>query len=277
VTTAPSALEGEGFPVRRAFAGMSMQDLDPFVHMDQMGEVDYTPGEPKGTPWHPHRGFETVTYMLAGSMEHKDHIGNHGVLGPGSVQWMTAGRGIVHSEMPRQEQGLLWGFQLWVNLPQSDKMCEPRYQDILASQIPVVQRPNGTVIRVIAGNVHGVAGPVGGIATDPTYLDIRLPADGTYDLLLTRGHAAFIYVYEGEGAVGGSKKEKGSSVGAGVLTVLGDGDVTHLVAGSDGMKLLAIAAAPLNEPVARYGPFVMNTRDEVRQAFEEFRAGTFLR
>jgi quercetin 2,3-dioxygenase len=267
--------DGAGVKLRRSLGSDALEYLDPFLMLDEFKSADAN-DYIAGFPDHPHRGFETVTYMLAGSFEHRDHMGNHGILGPGSAQWMTAGRGVVHSEMPLQKEGLVWGFQLWVNLPQAEKMCEPRYQDIAAREIPEVNRPDGTRIRVVAGSVFGVEGPVKGIVTDPLFLDVRVPAGVVADLTTPRGHAAIAYVFEGGGRIGGSKKEKGLEVGAGILTTFGDGEVVHLEAGLAGLSVLLIAAVPINEPVARYGPFVMNTREEIRQAFEEYRAGTFL-
>jgi redox-sensitive bicupin YhaK (pirin superfamily) len=271
VTTAPNGLEGEGFPVRRAFHGISMADLDPFVHMDQMGEVLYAPGEPKGTPWHPHRGFETVTYMLAGRMRHRDNAGNEGLLGPGSVQWMTAGRGIVHSEMPEQENGLMWGFQLWVNLPAKDKMIAPRYQDIAPDRVPEAVLAGGIVARVLAGQFAGVAGPVEGIVTEPLLLDLALAPGGSVAVPVPRGHNAFVYAFEGEATVGAPA----TALPRGSAAVLGAGDVALLGGGAKGGRVLLAAARPLNEPVARYGPFVMNDAAGIRQAVADYQAGRF--
>jgi redox-sensitive bicupin YhaK (pirin superfamily) len=209
--------------------------------------------------------------MLAGSMEHRDHKGNHGNLVAGSVQWMTAGRGIVHSEMPRQDRGLMWGFQLWVNLPARDKMTEARYQDIPPERIPEVET-GGARVRVIAGERDGVRGPVTGIATAPLYLDVRLSPGASFEQALPPGHAAFAYVFEGEAELGGAPPR----VGAARLAVLGEGERFAAVAGPAGAGFLLVAAAPLREPVARYGPFVMNTREEIAQAFRDFQSGRFL-
>jgi redox-sensitive bicupin YhaK (pirin superfamily) len=210
--------------------------------------------------------------MLAGSMRHEDHKGNRGELGPGSVQWMTAGKGIIHSEMPLQKDGLMWGFQLWVNLPAKSKMTAPRYQDIPASSIPEVQADGGVSIRVIAGEAAGVRGPVEGIVTAPLYLDVRIPAGAGYEHLLPPEHNALVYVYEGEGEVGGERME------AGELAVLSrDGEDSVRVAASNRpLRALLLAAKPLEEPLARYGPFVMNTRAEIEQAFEDYRRGRLL-
>ena len=224
-----------------------------------------------GFPEHPHRGFETVTYMLAGRMRHRDNQGNSGLLGPGSVQWMTAGRGILHSEMPEQEDGLMWGFQLWVNLPASDKMTAPRYQDIAPEAIPEVPAGEGVKVRVLAGAVNGTSGPVNAVATEPTYFDIQLDAGASFSTELPVGHNAFAYVYEGSALIGAERK----TVTRGDLAVLGKGERFVVEAGAAPTRLILLAGRPLNEPVARYGPFVMNTREEIMQAFEDFNAGRF--
>jgi redox-sensitive bicupin YhaK (pirin superfamily) len=208
--------------------------------------------------------------MLAGSMEHRDHRGNHGLLVAGSAQWMTAGRGLVHSEMPKQEDGLMWGFQLWVNLPASHKMIEPRYQDIPPERIPERRLPDGTRVRVVAGGDGDLAGPVSGIVTDPLYLDVALPPGTRWERGVPAGHACVAYVFEGRVEVG----EEGRALEAGELAVLEGGD-TFACGTPSGGRLLLLAARPLNEPIARYGPFVMNTREEIAQAFADFRAGTF--
>ncbi len=260
--------EGAGVIVRRSIGGRELDHLDPFLLLDEFRSdeaADYIAGFPD----HPHRGFETVTYMLAGSMEHRDHRGNVGHLAPGSVQWMTAGRGIVHSEMPRQERGLMWGFQLWVNLPAAQKMTEPRYQDIPAERIPEVERPGGRV-RVIAGHAGGVRGAVEGIATDPVYLDVRLDAGGTFEEPLPAEHNAFCYVYDGSLQVG---EGGGRSVLRGQLAVLGPGERVRLASPGTPARALLVAARPLGEAIVRYGPFVMNTREEIIQALDDFRQG----
>jgi hypothetical protein len=208
--------------------------------------------------------------MLAGDMEHRDHhVGNTGRLTAGSVQWMTAGRGIIHSEMPKQQDGLMWGFQLWVNLPAKDKMVAPRYQDIPPGDVPVVKRPDGAVVRVIAGEVDGVVGAVKGIATAPLFLDVALPAGVSVEQALPMKHASFAYVFEGEALIGGKAIPRGQ------LAVLSEGDRVTMTGGQAGGRLILLAAQPLKEPVARYGPFVMNTREQLVQAFEDFNAGRF--
>ena len=268
-------VEGAGFEVWRPFPGaVDLHATDPFLLLDQLGPVDYGPGEAKGAPWHPHRGFETVTYMLAGAMEHFDHSGNRGYLVPGSVQWMTAGRGIIHSEMPKQKDGLMWGFQLWVNLPAAHKMDPPRYQDIPPGEIPE-RETGGARVRVIAGESGGVPGPVRGIVTEPLYLDVTVPARQRFEHPVPAGHNAVVYVFEGSGELGGEGGEAGRRLEAGRLAVLGEGDTLAAAAADEGMRFLLIAARPIGEPIARYGPFVMNTRDEVMRAVRDFQEGRF--
>jgi redox-sensitive bicupin YhaK (pirin superfamily) len=212
--------------------------------------------------------------MLAGAMEHRDHKGNRGYLVPGSVQWMTAGRGIIHSEMPKQEDGLMWGFQLWVNLPAAHKMDPPRYQDIPPGEIPE-RTQDESRIRVIAGESGGVTGPVRGIVTAPLYLDVSVPPGRRFEHPVPAGHSAMVYVFEGEGEVGLDESATGRVAQTGRLAVLGDGDALAVKAGEKGMRFLVIAAQPIREPIARYGPFVMNTREEIMQAMQDFQAGTF--
>jgi quercetin 2,3-dioxygenase len=262
--------EGAGVRLHRSIGTPQLDHLDPFLLLDEF-KSDRAQDYIAGFPDHPHRGFETVTYMLAGAMEHRDHSGNRGHLVAGSVQWMTAGRGIIHSEMPQQEDGLMWGFQLWVNLPAREKMRDPRYQDIPPERIPVVQ-DGGATIRVIAGDVHGTRGPVEGIATSPVYLDVSVPAGSRAHLAVPPGHNAFGYVFEGEadlGPEGGAR-----AVRAGHLAVLGEGDALTASTGRDAARFLLVGARPLGEPIARYGPFVMNTREEIMQAFRDFQEGS---
>jgi redox-sensitive bicupin YhaK (pirin superfamily) len=260
--------DGAGVKLNRVIGRPGLPDLDPFLLLDEFHSedgADYIAGFPD----HPHRGFETVTYMLAGRMRHGDNKGNIGLLGPGSVQWMTAGRGIVHSEMPEQEDGLMQGFQLWVNLPAKDKMTAPRYQDIDPKDIPTVELDGGVTVKVIAGEVNGTKGAVDTGVTEPTYLDVVLPAGASFVHPLALGHNAFVYVYEGGVAVGGQRLAKSE------LGVLGDGDHVDVIAGDAGAKVLIVAGKPLGEPVARHGPFVMNTMAEIRQAAEDYLAGKF--
>jgi hypothetical protein len=279
VTTAPSGFEGEGFPVRRAFAGVDLSQLDPFIHMDQMGEVDYAPGEPKGTAWHPHRGFETVTYIIDGVFRHQDSNGGGGLITNGDTQWMTAGGGILHIEEPPEELvmsgGLFHGFQLWVNLPRRLKMTNPRYQDIRAQQVSLLSSPDGgTLIRVIAGDLGGHPGP--GITHTPiTLLHATLQPGAQLQLPWRRDFNALVYVLAGSGTLGPEQRP----VRTGQLAVFGAGDALTVQASQtqDGpsreLDVLVLGGEPIREPVAAYGPFVMNTRDELVQAFEDFQAG----
>jgi redox-sensitive bicupin YhaK (pirin superfamily) len=244
-----------------------LDNFDPFLLLDEFrsdNPNDYIGGFPD----HPHRGFETVTYMLAGNMKHGDNQGNTGHLGPGSVQWMTAGRGIVHSEFPEQEDGLMWGFQLWVNLPASDKMTAPRYQDIPAEDIPQVELAEGVNARVIAGELGGVRGPVSGVATQPIYFDIGLADDKSYTVNLPEGHNAFAYVFEGSAKIGAA----GTFIQRGEMALLTLGTELKIEA-VDACRCIIVAGRPLNEPIARYGPFVMNTQAEIHKAFEDYQAG----
>jgi hypothetical protein len=263
------ASDGAGVKLNRIIGQPALPDLDPFLLLDEFGSDD-----PKayiaGFPSHPHRGFETVTYMLAGRMRHRDNAGNEGLLGPGSVQWMTAGRGIVHSEMPEQDHGLMQGFQLWVNLPAKDKLVAPRYQDIGADRVPTAELGAGASARVLAGEIGGVRGPVDPGETQPVYLDITLAPGAAARVPLPEGHNAFAYVYEGEASVG----EPGERLARGHIGVLSaDGEVA--LASETGGRLILVAGKPLREPVAKHGPFVMNTQAELVQAFEDFRAGRF--
>ncbi|QDE41436.1 pirin family protein [Luteibacter pinisoli] len=260
--------DGAGVKLKRVIGQPALDMLDPFLTLDEF-RSDQAGDYIEGFPDHPHRGFETVTYMLAGRMRHGDNQGNQGDLGPGSVQWMTAGRGLIHSEMPQQEEGLMWGFQLWVNLPAADKMTAPRYQDIPPSDIPVVQPAPGVTVKVVAGELAGATGPVSGIATDPIYLDIALEAGAALDVALPEGHSAFAYVFDGKAA-----SVAGQVLSRGELAVLSKGD-TVAFAAAEPARLLLVAGRPLAEPVARYGPFVMNTPAQIHEAIADFRAGKF--
>jgi redox-sensitive bicupin YhaK (pirin superfamily) len=266
------ASDGAGVTLYRSLGSPALPDLDPFLMLDEFYSED--PGDYlAGFPEHPHRGFETVTYMLAGRMRHSDNQGNSGLLGPGSVQWMTAGRGIVHSEMPEQENGLMWGFQLWINLPSRDKMTAPRYQDIPPERIPVLELPGGVRVKVIAGAVDDHRGPVAAPATDPVYLDVNLPAGARFVHELPEGHAAFAYVFEG--AVGFGPDNTAGPVERGYLAVLGPGTAVVAAACGGPGRFLLLAGRPIGEPVAKYGPFVMNKEEELRQAVLDFQAGRF--
>jgi quercetin 2,3-dioxygenase len=274
--------DGAGVKLRRSLGSQGGAHVDPFLMLDEFysdNPDDYI----AGFPAHPHRGFETVTYMLDGRMRHEDHLGNRGDLGPGDVQWMTAARGIIHSEMPQQSAGRMRGFQLWLNLPAKDKMKPAAYRDIPAGEIPVVKLENGGEVKVIAGAfAQGGAvtrGPVNGsgggngaeLGTDPLYLDVRLPAGAEFSAPITPGHSAFIYNYEGNGKIGLSDAAKPLPHRA--AGVLSDGDTVRVQAGVDGVRFLLLAGRPLREPVVQYGPFVMNTRQQIEQAVADYRAG----
>ena len=276
VTTAPSGYEGEGFPVRRAFAGVDQARLDPFILLDQMGEVDYAPGEPRGTSWHPHRGFETVTYIIDGTFEHQDSHGGGGRITNGDTQWMTAGSGLLHIETPPEELvvagGLFHGLQLWVNLPASQKWSEPRYQDIRGSEVVLVRSPDGgALVRVIAGTVGDFTGP--GVTHTPiSVVHASLRPGAELVLPWDPGFNALVYALDGRGSVGPERRP----VRGGQLAVLGQGE-TIVARADDGaskdLELWIIGGRPIREPVAWYGPFVMNSRSELIQAMEDFQSG----
>jgi len=261
--------DGAGVRLKRSLGGPHLGELDPFLLLDEF-RSDKADDYLAGFPDHPHRGFETVTYMLAGHMRHRDSVGNEGNLVPGSVQWMTAGRGIIHSEMPQQENGLMWGFQLWVNLPAADKMSAPRYQDIPPERIPEVIIGNGTTVRVIAGSFAGLSGPVEGIATAPLYLDVTLPEGASLEIPIPAQHQGFVYPFEGSGRI------SGASLDTGTLGVLGEGKGIGASAGADGYRFLVVTGTPIGEPVARHGPFVMNTKAEIYRAVMDFQNGNFV-
>jgi redox-sensitive bicupin YhaK (pirin superfamily) len=279
VTTAPTGYEGEGFPVRRAFAGVDLRELDPFLHMDQMGEVEYAPGEPKGTPWHPHRGFETVTYIIDGTFEHQDSTGGGGTITDGDTQWMTAGGGLLHIERPPEHLvvsgGLFHGLQLWVNLPRAAKWLEPKYQDLRARESALLTTPDGgALVRVIAGELAGHQGP-GSTHTPMTMMHATISPGATVELPWRRDFNALVYVLSGAGTVGPDRRP----IRTGQLAVLGRGD-TVTVSGAvrqesrlAGLDVVLLGGRPIREPVAWGGPFVMNTRAEVLQAFEDYQKG----
>jgi redox-sensitive bicupin YhaK (pirin superfamily) len=279
VTTAPQGLEGEGFPVHRAFAGVNQRLLDPFIHMDQMGAVEYAPGEPKGTPWHPHRGFETVTYMIDGTFAHQDSNGGGGLITNGDTQWMTAGAGILHIETPPSELvasgGLFHGIQLWVNLPAAEKWTDPRYQDIRAGQVGLLASPDGGgLVRVIAGDVGGASGP-GITHTAMAMTHVTVSPGARVELPWPREYNALVYVLSGKGTAGKEPRP----IAGGQLAVFGKGDALTITADATqesrtpALDVLVLGGRPIGEEVAWYGPFVMNTQDELRQAFDDFRAG----
>ena len=259
--------DGAGVRLTRIIGQPALDSLDPFLLLDAFGSdrgADYIAGFPD----HPHRGFETVTYMLAGRMRHRDNHGNSGLLESGGAQWMTAGRGLVHSEMPEQQDGDMRGFQLWVNLPAAQKMMAPRYQDIAPAQIPLLQPAPGVQIRLVAGRLHGDEGPVRDIVTAPLFADIRLAAGTTHELALPQGHSAFVYAFEGGALAVGD-----DTLAVEDLGVLGEGTQLRLQAGDATTHLILVAATPLHEPVARWGPFVMNTPQQIQQAIADYRAG----
>ncbi|HET7266615.1 MAG TPA: pirin family protein [Oleiagrimonas sp.] len=262
--------DGAGVSLTRVIGQPALDMFDPFLLLDEFGSDQ--PGDYiAGFPEHPHRGFETVTYMLDGRMRHRDNQGNSGLLTAGSVQWMTAGRGIQHSEMPEQEEGLMRGFQLWVNLPASDKMTDPRYQDIAPEHIPEVQPAEGVKVRVIAGTLGETTGPVNGVATEPLYLDIALAPGVSIDVPVPEGHNAFAYVFDGDDVHVGTD----DTLAHRELAVLADGDHVQLKAGATAARLLLVAGKPLHEPVVRYGPFVMNNTRQIHEAIADLQAGRF--
>jgi quercetin 2,3-dioxygenase len=279
ITSAPRGLEGEGFPVRRAFAGVELAELDPFVHLDQMGEVEYAPGEPKGTPWHPHRGFETVTYMIDGTFEHSDSNGGGGVITNGDTQWMTAGSGILHIEKPPEalvlSGGLFHGLQLWVNLPRDQKWTAPRYQDLRAAEVALLSSSDGgALVRVIAGDIAGHAGP-GSTYTPMTLVHATLSPGARLALPWRADYNALVYVLAGRGSVG----VEGRTIATGQLAVFGPGNTVTVDASavqesrSPSLDVIVLGGRPIREPVAWMGPFVMNTREEVMQAMADYQAG----
>ena len=272
VVSGQAVSDGAGVRLKRVIGTPQLDQVDPFLMLDEF-KSDHADDYLAGFPDHPHRGFETVTYMLAGAMRHQDHAGNQGDLVAGSVQWMTAGRGIIHSEMPRQQDGLMWGFQLWINLPAKDKMTAPRYQDIPPERIPETTLAPGVRARVIAGEAGGVRGPVEGIVTAPVYLDVRMDPRSRTSLSLTPGHSAFVYVYDGAARFGSGPDAR--DVGTGQAAVLSDGDRLDVETTDSAARFLVLAARPLREPVARYGPFVMNTREELAQAAQDYQSGRF--
>ena len=275
VVTPQWVTEGAGVRLRRSIATRELDYVDPFLLLDHFGsdnQEDYI----RGFPMHPHRGIETVTYMLSGYVDHKDSIGNAGRIGPGDVQWMTSGRGIMHEEMPQTGPAGMAGFQLWVNLPARLKMMRPRYQDVRADEIPETKREDGARVRVITGTVDGVSGPVTGIVANPIYLDVFVPAHASFIQSIERGHTAFAYVFEGEAKFAGDENEDETTISSPRLVVFGDGDDVKVSTGATPVRFLLVSGKPLHEPIARYGPFVMNTEEEIEQTLLELRKGTFV-
>jgi quercetin 2,3-dioxygenase len=269
-----AVLEGAGVRLKRSIATREVNYLDPFLLFDDFGSHDRRDYE-AGFPLHPHRGIETVTYMLSGAVNHKDTLGNAGSIGAGDIQWMTSGRGIMHEEMPQVRPEGVAGFQLWVNLPARVKMTKPRYQDVRSGSIPETKTPDGARVRVVAGQVGGVQGAVTDIAADPTYLDVLVPPRSAYRERIEPGHTAFAYVFEGRAVFPGHGGEK-VTVSHPRLVLLDDGDEVRVTTGEEGARFLLVSGRPLGEPIARYGPFVMNTRAEIEQALEDLRRGTFV-
>jgi len=268
-------IEGAGVHLKRSIATRTLDYLDPFLLLDHFASNDPRDYE-AGFPLHPHRGIETVTYMLRGEVLHKDTLGNSGRIGAGDVQWMTAGRGIMHEEMPQVRPEGNAGFQLWVNLPAKLKMTKPRYQEVRSAEIPEIKKESGVRIRVITGTVDGISGPVSEIAANPIYLDVFVPAHTAFSQAIERGHAAFAYLFEGGGTFGGDEKEAGAMISHPKLVVLGDGDYVKVVTDKTPVRFLLVSGKPLHEPIARHGPFVMNTREEIEQTLLELRDGTFV-
>jgi redox-sensitive bicupin YhaK (pirin superfamily) len=265
-------IEGAGVRLKRAFGYQHVPELDPFLLLDDFhsdNEHDYI----AGFPWHPHRGIETITYMLHGRVEHGDSMGNGGIIHSDEVQWMTAGGGIIHQEMPKGP-GLLWGFQLWANLPASHKMMDPRYRDVKASMIPVATPSKGVKAKVICGKVGSVEGPVQDIVIDPEYLDVTLAPTALFSHAVQKEHTVFAYVVEGVGKFDEAERE---TIGAENVVVFGKGSEVKVAAGDKGVRFLLVSGRPLGEPVAWYGPIVMNTQEELRIAFEEYEKGTFIK
>ena len=276
VYAARPTLEGAGVHLKRAFGNQQVPQFDPFLMLD-----DFRSDEPehfrKGFPWHPHRGIETVTYLLRGDVEHSDSLGNSGVIGSGCAQWMTAGSGIIHQEMPLGDAlGVIEGFQLWVNLPASDKMMEPRYQGVTDDEIPLVMTPEGAAIRIVAGTVDDVSGPVTGIVTDPEYLDVTVPPDSRFEHRIPADHNVFAYVFAGSGCFA-DDNDPDACVSDGSVALFGDGDSIVVSTGAQPVRFLLCSGLPLGERVAWGGPIVMNTQEELRQAFDELDSGTFIR
>ena len=266
-------MEGAGVRLKRAFGYYDVPLLDPFLMLD-----DFHSSDPSdyiaGFPWHPHRGIETVTYMLSGEVKHGDSIGNVGEIDSGDIQWMTAGSGIVHQEMPQRCEGELWGFQLWVNLPASQKMMDPRYRDIRADQVPSVSRGDKVTVKVIAGKVGGVKGPVHDIIAEPEYLDVTISAGGVFEHSIPRGHKVFVYDLKGDAYFDPAKEE---TLDHETLGIYGDGDLLKIEAGDSGIRFLLVSGRPIGEPVAWRGPIVMNTMAELEVAFDEYERGTFIK
>jgi redox-sensitive bicupin YhaK (pirin superfamily) len=266
--------DGGGVKIRRSIASHALNHLDPFLLLDHFGSDN--PDEfSSGFPMHPHRGIETVTYMLEGSVRHRDSLGNTGVIGSGDVQWMTAGRGIMHEEMPQSGNNRLSGFQLWVNLPARLKMVPPRYRDVKAQNIPTIETKDGATVKIIAGLFQDVRGAVREIYIEPLFLDVTMKSRAEFDCYMPAGHSAFAYVYDGQGEFGLSGSGHGKTAEAPLLVVMSDGDALKVKTATHSVRFLLISGKPLHEPIARYGPFVMNTREEIEETLKEIRSGKF--
>ena len=266
-------MEGAGVRLNRVFGFHEVPDLDPFLLLDHFGS-DNPDDYLAGFPWHPHRGIETITYMIKGEVEHEDSLGNKGVIGPGDVQWMTAGSGIEHQEMPHRTEGMMTGFQLWANLPASHKMMGPRYRDITKDDIPVVTLGGGVTVKIVAGEINGTKGPVQDIVTDPEYIDVSMPKSSEFVHPVTKGHNVFAYVFEGSGYFDHTKK---AELTTGAIAHYGDGDLIRVMSSDSPVRFLLVSGKPIQEPVAWRGPIVMNTQEELRVAFAEYRSGTFIK
>ncbi len=269
VFTGQSTSDGAGVKLRRIFGFAEEGLLDPFLLLDFFGS-DNPDDYVGGFPWHPHRGIETVTYLLEGSVEHGDSMGNSGVISRGDVQWMTAGSGIIHQEMPKPADGRMYGFQLWVNLPKSHKMMPPRYREVPAGEIPSVKSPGGAEVKVIAGEYGGITGPVREIVADPSYFDINIPPDSELEIPVNPGYTAFVVLFEGEADFGGILK-------AGQGALMADGDIIRIKTTDSSVRFVLVSGKPIKEPIAWRGPIVMNTMDELAVAFREYREGTFIK
>ncbi|MFX1580608.1 MAG: pirin family protein [Promethearchaeota archaeon] len=273
ILKAKPTLEGAGVRLKRVFGYHETELMDPFLLLDHFGSdnpEDYL----KGFPWHPHRGIETITYMIEGEVNHEDSLGNAGTIASGDVQWMTAGSGIIHQEMPESYDGRMMGFQLWANLPKSNKMMHPRYQEIKDSQIPVVEKENSVKLRIICGKLDGTCGPVTEIVTDPEYMDVTVPAGKKFTHSVKKGHTVFAYVFEGEGYFDEMERDLIKSEH---LVLFDDGDEVVVRAGDKQLRFLLVSGMPIGEPIAWYGPIVMNCREELDEAFREYREGTFIK
>jgi quercetin 2,3-dioxygenase len=274
ISKSEPALEGAGVHLRRAFGFNATEMTDPFLLLDDF-RGDSPEMYEKGFPWHPHRGIETITYVLRGTVAHGDSLGNSGVIGPGDVQWMTAGSGIIHQEMPSGDpEGKMYGFQLWANLPRSEKMTDPNYQGVIESEIPRLQLPDGVIVRVICGTYSGVAGPIRDVAIQPEYLDVTIPSGITFTYSVNPEHTLLAYVFEGSGIFDLEQKVSADNHS---LLIFGPGDEVQIIGGSEPLRFLLISGKPLHEPVAWYGPIVMNTHEEIKTAIKELSNGTFIK